>query len=276
MAILPETSRELGSLQANRRFLTGQHYGVMPQAGVPGLDIGTVDYDPVTHTPEQVNHFLPEGLSGQPQVSMRLPHRPLHFNIISQHTATTEYPLVTKAKESLQVALAEALAEASPEMTDRPANYLVGDAEFLPRIRGWEVSAAQLGNHQHAAQEVSRLAESGLTFVIGDLEHLPLPDQRRFSELIAIKVNHPLERWLRQGLGWVSLGGSLEVDTSNTAQVEQVNNLLAGHHQQIVTDLEARGVQVVEVVVSPTHPDGFNATEVDSQIAAKISQVAHA
>jgi hypothetical protein len=270
MVELQQTGEALASMPANNQLMAGVHMSGNLKAGVPGLSMGRIDFDPMKHSANDIDLGAPPSPTGDYQVMQVRPVHPLHINLVSTHMRAAEDPRITATKLEAQTQIKNALTWALPGVTDRAYQYSIGDNILGETSRQDQLIGIAEQDEAAASQQVADIARWGLTFVIGDLHRLQLPADQRFDHMVAIKVNHRTEREIPEGIGFFSLGGLVEVNTNKPKQLAKANDKLEAQHREIVERLEDRGVQVVSVIADPSIPEHFNAPVVDKDIAQAL------
>lgn len=275
MADLPNTFEALAEIPANRHFGYGQHPEHMVRSTALGRQLGYTEFDANLHSPDQIDPFSLLGMAlEQDMVPIVEPVRPLVFNVVTDFSAATEYAGVTAAKRAVARDMAHAIDD-SRDMTDLSFLYLVGDDVPTQGVPHHDILQNEKGDVTALSANVEEIAQNGLTFVVSDFSRLRLPDTARFDDLIAIKVNHLLERQVPAKVGRISLGGLAVVDTDKPRQLAKVNHELEERHQAIVAGLEARGAQVASVITAPKYLHKYDVTDADKQIAGAIRVVSN-
>lgn len=270
MLSLPETQEVLASFAATNQNGWGEHTHGNLTAGVDGLQIGSVTFDPVRHQPGQINPLDVMGMAlGEYRVPMVLPYRPLAANVIIDLTRRQDHPMVTTAKRNLGVSLTNALEASLPGITDKIHGYVIGDTVEQLQAAGFEQidPADEVTN----ARMISDIAAEGLTIVISDFRHLEF-EPNSLGDTVAVKTNHPSERSITANVGLITLRGDVEVNTSNARQLAAVNDRLQKEHDRITGMLRVADASVAEAVVTPRAPEGYDLSAVDQSIAAALAE----
>lgn len=265
MARLQQTYEALASLEANAGHTFGEHVRRRVQAGTDGVYIGEAEFDPARHDPAEIDPMAMGSALDRPHVSQVFPNRPLHVSIIADRTARAEDPKVASAKANAMAGLVNALDESLPGVTDQSFIYAAGGS--LPNAE-----ALHVRDRSELPGQVSDLALSGLTIVVSDFQGMSF-QPRSLEGVVAVKLNHPLERKIPADVGRVSLGGEYELDTRDHMQVRAYNALLQRHHDDTVDGLESAGAVVASVIADPRRDQGFNAARADEYIADAIGEI---
>jgi hypothetical protein len=121
-------------------------------------------------------------------------------------------------------------------------------------------------------RELSGLAMHRMAIAISDFQGVELMPGS-LDKVIAIKLNHPLEREIPANVGRISLGGAHELDTRNPQQLIAYNGLLQRRHETTVSGLEAAGATVTSVVFDPSFESGYDISGADERLAAAVKRV---
>lgn len=272
MVALPETAHALDSLAANGHFGVGEHRAHMIQAGVPGLQLGYEAFDPRRHQTHQIDVLAPfTDFLGEEQVQLVRPERPLLINVITDYSSVNQHPVLSETKSRLAEDLGDSIAEALPGMNDRVRFFAVGDG--VPRDLGNEVEIIEIDDTEVLTKEIDAIAMDGLTFVVGSFNRLKLAESRRGGEVVAVKVNHPLDRRIPANIGIVGIQGLGEVNTRKSKSLGLINDRLELRHQGIVRELEDNGVVVASVVAALQNPSEYDIQAADAEIASAIASL---
>lgn len=268
MALLHETSDALGDFAANTQYGFGSHYERNIRTGVAGLPLGDTEFDPTRHQLSDINHLSPmTDLTGEFYVSEVIPQRPLTVNVILDGRGGNEHHVIAAQKRRAQQGISTGLVEAVPGITDHAAAYVLSD-ENTRNYTNFDGEYLPVRSEEEAGRIVEDIALSGLTFVVSDFKKLRL--QRIDGQMIAIKANHPLERAIPQNIGFVSLGGAIELDTHNLRQLNRVNSALEQRHDAIIDGIQAAGAKAISVQAVPKSEHGFFVMNTDRRIAEAV------
>lgn len=274
MATLPETTNVLSELSSDAVYGLGDHTEYAIRTGLAGLPLGDVQFDPSRHSLNHINHLAPLAeATGEYYVRQVLPSRPMYINVVVDGRTGSEHPVIADHKRRASYALSEAIVNSVPGIADHAAQYELVDANDR---NGFTSNYEQIvvSGETDASLQVSDLALGGLTFVVSDFKRLSF--ERVDGQLVAVKLNHPLERALPpMTKGFLSLGGGLEVNMGNAEQVAYVNDRLAAQHEAILSTLRESSAQTASAVAAPKNPDGFLSADVDREIAVAIQTLAH-
>lgn len=253
---LPRTSEVLTQYGANVPFGLGSHLDPSISTGVSGISVGEVPFDPALHDATDIDFgSAEEMLTGDFHVEQVIPERPLSYFTVVDATARREFDSIARTKRIARGLIAGAL-------TDQVVS--IGDRAMLEDVVGQD--------RQPFTVKTKDALDMGLTFALGDFEGFNA--KRDLNGLVAIKVNHLLERELPANVGYISLGGAVEIDTNNPNQLAQVNDALEQKHQEVVESLESADAQVVCVVADPRLKPEFDAPKTDEDIAKAIEKLA--
>lgn len=274
MAELPQTYAVLAEMSANRHFGLGQHAEHVIRSTAIGRQLGHTAFDALLHTPDQIDPFSLMGMAlEQDMVPMYEPARPLLMNIVTDMSAQREHPSVTLAKRRVSHDISAAIDD-TLEATDQAFLYLVGDNIPERGMPYHEIISVPQGDKEALGEKVSQIALDGLTFVVSDFNRLKLPEHTHFDELVAVKVNHVLERKIPEGFNRViSLGGLGEIDATSKRKVTKANAYLEEMHQKTVSELKSHGVHVASVIVSPKQAQIYDVSPADAGIATALRKI---
>lgn len=268
--LLPQTYTALAELPADTRFASGGHVAYNPQENVYGLEIGEVAFDPSVHSASDIMPFSPtEELTGQQQVEMVLPYKPLTLNIVADYVEkSNDHPNIRKIKALAVQKLLEAIEESMPSIMDRVYSYSLGESIQKEQYLTQKIPDAEL---PVMADKVADISNSGLSIMISDFRRLPVAETgKQLPETIAIKVNHPAELSLPKNCGVIALGGALEVNTNNSKSLDNFNAILNSRHQAIVDKLKASGMSVITAVTNHKMVHGLDIAQIDQDLAQAI------
>lgn len=279
MALLPQTQAVLAEISANRQHEIGLHSALQVRAGVPGLDVGEMQFNPALHSPADINPLSVWGLvMGVPHVQLSVPHESLETRIIVQHEAGHEDPRFSYLKQRMAALLLESFEDSKLSVTDRVRTYHIGDVEDDLLEMGTELIPVR-NNPEAAAKTVAELTQEGLSFVISDFNHLPLTElgKGNFPATVGVKLTHPSELPLKPGKGTVPLGGKRELDLGNPKQLAAYNASIEKLQAERVERLESVGIAVAQVVFDHTLEStyGLDVAAADKAIAQATAHVAH-
>ncbi len=271
MALLQETQRALEAVSADNLLKSGMHPSGNIRVGAQGLYISTEAYDPVHHSPFDIDVLSPfAAVYEEDQVTITMPERPLSPNLVIDTTNRQEHPVFTDTKVALAGVLGSAIREALPGINDCLYRYAAieddrANTSLPPGFEPLEVTDA--GDFQ---AKVARLAFRNLTFVVSDFSKWDFDEeftQNPLHNIVAVKVNHPAESFLPSGLGFVPIGEGKTVNTDNPRKRNKANAELEVRHNQIVSGLEAAGARVASVIAAINKPLQFDLQSTDHAIA---------
>lgn len=266
MARLQRTHAALASLEANAGHAYGEHVRRNVQAGFDGVYIGEAEFDPTRHDPSDIDAFAMGEALDKPHVSQVFPSRPLHINIVADRTGRSEDPRVTAVKGAAAASLVGSLDESLPGVTDQSFIYIAGHGN-LP-----DAETLRVSNRNELPGQVSDLALDGLTLVVSDFQGMRF-EPGSLDGVVAVKLNHPLERAIPAGVGRISLGGEYELDTRDGTQLGAYNQLLQAQHDRTVSGLESAGATVASVIADPRYEQGYDIGAADEEIASAIGEI---
>ncbi len=270
---LPETAGALSEAMANSQFGPGAHAFANARPGIGGLYLGEVPFDPTYH---EAADILPvsmmEDVTGQPHVGLYRPEHPLHVSVVTDYGNVEDDGRITRSKREAARNLTDGIVAQLTSVTDRLDSFAVGAGPNTPLARNEYELIGREASEEDRADEIAHVGLSGLTLVISDFRHLPLGQvgPGSFRETLALKVNHPWERRIPAGVGFLSLKGLAEVNTNKPRELEKANRRLEEQHQRKVEELEAAGVTVASIVLQPKLPLKVDEKEVDKALAAGL------
>lgn len=267
---LPRTQEALHVLASDDRFGSGTHIESRVQTGMDGMIIGEEPFDPIYHSPYDINPgSLMEAVTGQPYVDQVLARRPLSVNVVADYGDGGDHPKITAMKQRLAMVLKTAAQNAVPSITDRVYTYAIGTGDYYEQnIDAWLDDGDEVGR----AISVASLCLDGLTFVISDFRRLPLyaVEGVNLEDAMAIKANHPAELSLPANVGVIPLGHGEEINTNKTKQLERKNAELQARHLSIIHKLQQANISVIGAVYDPREAGGFQAETVDADLSNAI------
>lgn len=288
---LPETQQAISQLAANRPLMFGMHDNDQLKIGVPGHVVAEIPFDPALHDPSAINPLsIWEDILGEPHVQQVIPSNPLAVNIVvhregrdvSKETAGRKG---SQPSSELQQELIVPVSDAKMQLASELREALLGARVPGDKIRSYFVGApmtageaggsykAETEEPEAASQAIAELCLKGLTFVISDFNRLRLRETGANKHgLVAVKVNHRLERELPSGVGVIAVGGLREVNTNRAARLEAANNDLAAKHTEIVRRLGQAGAQVASLMVGGREP-GLDFLATDQALAQAVEQI---
>ncbi len=277
MSLLPESEVAFAEVAASESYTFGAHTGPEVLAGAQGRDVGEMTFDATLHDPADINPLsLWQQITGEPQVDMVIPDRPLHFNVVAHQRRSTEadYFDIHRSKRELAGTVVSALEQSLPGMTDKVWSYEVGEAATQDAPDHVEVITTN-GDPAVDAAQVADLCQDGLAIVISDFLSLPIESTPKatFPYTVAIKANHPLDLSLPANCGRVPsgvMGG--EVNTDDPRVLKEVNRAMEKAHNDTITRLEEVGIAVGQIILNRrVHPVfGFDIDAADLEIATAI------
>lgn len=272
---LPNTTDALSTLLTNQRWSQGANQASHIEVGSMGIVLGDVEYDPTKHSPSDINPLsLMAEATGIEHVQQNMPEKPLNIGVIVDVASIDDDPRIRARKMDAARQLTGLLADAMPSITDHIHSYVVGSGSYAEAAIGESQMMGIEASDEQRALQVAQFCLDGLTFVISDFRRLPLANAgQRFSEAVAIKLNHPLERRIPGGIGVIGLGNGYEVDTNSDKQLAIVNNKLEAKHQATVEALEHRGLEVASVLIDPFAVDGIDHKSSDNAVASAINRL---
>lgn len=258
MVRFPESRNQIEDLSANLPRHTGLHQLQQQAVSVGGLDIGSMDFDPMRHLAHQIDPLsVMQDISGMDQVRIQLPSNPLLVTIVG------DYRFGSDAKE---------IKKMKTEATDSIINGLV---EIIPSLDPTDTYKLEgIGTEESDERELLELCGEGLCIVISDFKKLSF--KKSFSDradVLALKLNHPAEMGVVPNRGTISLGGLYELDTNNPAQVKAANALLEKRHHERMTRLHNAGARAGSALIRPESVDIIDCKAVDKSIATMLKSI---
>lgn len=275
----PETSAALRELGATTTYGIGVHTHPTIAVGVPGLTLGDVQFNPAKHDFLDVNHFSLMGeATGDLHVTEVLPNRPLNLNIVTDLGSIWDARVVTRRKAQAARDIGEGILAAMPSLTDRATTYTVGDSPRNP-ARSGETRLVSLDEARESgrAESVAALAPEGPLVVFSDFIHLPLEEhvtEDVARNVLAVKINHPFERKIPANIGVLALNAGYDLDTSKKRQLARANARLDDRHAGVMARLENAGITVVDIILDPKQPGGFDQHYADVRVAEGLKALA--
>lgn len=269
---LPETEQALADLASNNVRMSGMHATGTLRVGTQGMYVDTETYDPVKHSPLDIDPLSPFSLVyGEDQVTRVMPERPLGANVLIDLTARHEHPVVGQAKTKFAYDLSGAIKASLPGMNDRLYSYVTTGVQGGNNIP-FDHEIIKVENPDELNDIVNDLVVGGLTFVISDFRTVSPArlSHRLNNSLIAVKVNHPSERVIPAGVGHVPLGNGKLVNSNKPKQLAAINEQLEAQHTAIVDGLEAAGAAVVSIITAPSQPNLYDSQAADQALAEAI------
>ncbi len=254
MVRFPNTRNQIEDLEAHFRHSGGVHKFPHETVASVGLDVGSVDFDPLRHGAHQIDLSSPMAeYLGVEQVRKVLPMTPLLVRIVLDEQNKGDHPVVAGMKRQAGRSIAQGIQDIMPSFDRFDIVTLTGE---------------------DSEPSLDELCDTGLAIVVGDLERVPLPDAfNERADVVALKVNHPSERSIPANVGKLSLGGVWEVNTDNSTQLQRVNAWLEDAHNQRLARFEAAGAITGSYVLDAQAPDYVVDRHVDEVLSMVLAQV---
>lgn len=264
---LPKTEDALYALSADMRDGFGDHINHALSAGDVSVQLGAEAFDPNYHDIADVDPSLQESqMMDSLYVPTGLASRPLVVNIVQDQMLRSENTLFGLQKKALSDQLTDALEYAAPS-TDPVTGSIITD-QVVERHDFRHVAKAN--SRPDGVKKIEWLAVGGLAVVISDYQNMKF-DSGSMQNVVAIKVNHLLERTFPAGLGPRKVGSGLVLNTDNPKDLYEYNARLQEKHEGIVDGLQQAGALVVPVVADlRIKPHTFNVAQTDLQIARAV------
>jgi hypothetical protein len=279
MSLLPETESAFREYASTQQLYSGQHESAQHKAGVNGRFVGEVDYNPFKHRGVLPSPYsVWEEVTGEEQVRMVIPNKAMDVHLVLHQpgsvSADNTFNLGSH-RRFLANQLFEELDDVISSAGDRVFQYSVGEDALSVQSTDAEISETN-GDPEEDAKQIAEICQQGLTVVLSDFLHLPLHQENmaNFPSTLGVKVNVPYDLELPQSDTVIRTnirGG--EINFSNRKEVERVNALLKANHERIIRNLGLSGIAVASAIYSPDFYDGFDATQVDHQIAAAVEKL---
>lgn len=265
MAYFPRVSHELERQAGQIRKMPGLHEHPQIAVAPVGLQVGSTDFDPARHSWAAIDALSPmETVTGEQQVRVVKPINPALLTIIGDYRTGDNHPVINDSKRRAVEAIVAGLVKSKPvfdkvsvEEFERGANETDADVD------------------EELADEIAR---PGLKILVGDggqiaRENTPFT---RIGDALYVRVKHPLELSVPRNVGYVTLGGNVEVNTNDDEQTDYADELLTGRHENDNNRLRALGLHTVLTTLRPLN--GFNDEIIDTQhvdqvIAGGIAQL---
>ena len=275
-----QTESALAELPSNLFDSRGRHNSFDIKTGVSGIKIGESEYDPIKHTPLDIDPMSTMGMiTGMPYVRQVIPSRPIEANVILHNSKEGSRSDIFEIKSRLASSLIGEISRAMPAIRDRINCYVIGDdlelSQELLKLGANVVKGTE--DPVIAATKTSDLCMNGLAFIISYFERLPLQDlDHMFSRTVGIKVNHQYDvniDELRGRKAVLGVGGSREIRLWKNKDVDSFNEGLKNHDEAIVDRLKKVGISLARVISDQSETSGFNVKRADSQIAEAINRL---
>jgi hypothetical protein len=270
---MPRTEEAFDDLYANMVEEMGSHANETLALSDVKLSIAAQPFNPLTHDPRDIDLTLIESLiTGIPHVSVGLTHRPVTINIIQDRTPRRGSEKFSQQKNRLAGMLAESLLYVVPHRDPTTGSLLGPDLISADLHEMDEVIEAE--TRADGAVYAAQLALNGLSIIFSDFRDLNFAP-RSLENVVAVKVNHLMERSVPHGIGVISLGGGVELNTRKQRQVNAYNQKLEREHGAILDNLQSAGAVVVPVVADlRIKPNGFDVNQTDLRIAEALNSLA--
>jgi hypothetical protein len=272
---LPNTTDALSALLTNQRWSQGANQTSHIEVGSMGVVLGDTEYDSARHSPTDINPLsLMAEATGMDYVQQVISEKPLNISVVTDLGNMDDDSRISRRKHDVARNLTSLLTDAMPSITDYVHSYVVGAGVHAEAAIGESQMLGVEASDQQRAAQVAQFCLDGLAIVISDFRHLPLADtDGRFNETIAVKLNHPLERKIPEGIGVIGLGNGYEVDTNSDKQLAIINEKLDLRHQATVEALERSGIKVASVVIDPIALGGLGYDSADEALAEAINRL---
>src|SRR5690606_16110980 len=124
--------------------------------------------------------------------------------------------------------------------TDTVANGIV---EAMPALDFLEkVTIVDNDDNTRDEADVYEAVAEGLSFIVSDFQRFELAEKfSNRADVVALKVNHPMELEVPANVGHLILGGLVEINTNNARELAAYNAELADYHADIVARIKATG-----------------------------------
>jgi hypothetical protein len=281
MVRLEKTAAALYDLLGGPEVRFGQHITNTVVAGQYGLAVGETMLDPTVHDMGDMNPFAltPMMLEDDiPYVDLNMPYRSVELNVIVDDDSAKplRHEWLRPMKEYRQT-LAKTLVseiEDSKQPEDVVNLHVIGSPSD-PESYGRGVNIQETKSPEESAKVAAEICRNGIAIIISNFMELPIGQSEtdRFSQLIAVKANYPIELSYPANSGVWSLGGTASIDTNNSKELRAKNVKLAEFHQSIVRRLVAKGAHIAHVVYDPNFSDGFNKQDVDFKLAQSVREL---
>ena len=259
MVRFASTSNQIEQLGANIQNRFGRHARLQPTVSVGGIDVGSLDYNPRRHKPSQIDPFsLMAQITGEAQVRVQIPMNPLLISFVGDYRFHGDRPEVARMKTKAIDTILRSLEDTVPNLDPQDTRKLRGGPETDARTE----------------EELLRFCSDGLCVIVGDFRRFKL--DKAFSNranVIALKVNHGIERSVMSNVGQVSLGRGVSVNTNKPEALQRVNDSLAEQHDTIMARLEAAGAIAGSVILAPRAEGHLLMPDTDLVMAGAIQSI---
>ncbi|HUA13100.1 MAG TPA: hypothetical protein VL989_01205 [Candidatus Sulfotelmatobacter sp.] len=271
---LAATTDALANLVTNSPILWGEHDHPKSSVGFSDFPLYHRPFDPELDDPSNIDHSSYDSIvMDEPHVAIIHPPRQLDIRVVAEQrvpTSLDERFGLGAARNGLNIAIARALEESLPGVTDEALLFSVGSA--AARDQDFEV-LTHSDDPEEQADLIRGLSHDGLTIVLSSFLRLDPKKLKSNQPMIAIKTNAPWDLELpKAGLVIRSGKGLGEVDLSDDRQRGEANRLLIKEDQRVVDSLLTAKIAVARAVFDKSSPDGVNWPRVDASIAQAIER----
>lgn len=254
---LVQTEQVLRDLYAHTDSNYGVHTFPEQRVSAAGIDLGSLDYDPERHEAHMIDPLSAmQDVFDVPQVHVQLPFRPIVASVITDRRIEDVNPRIAESKLLAIDSIGGALVKVMPPL------------DFV------KVAEIDFGSTDEADErDAVRLANEGLGIIVSDFSRFNL-GPKTFSgrsDVLAVKVNHPIELEVPAGVGRLVLGGVLEINTDNPNELEAYNHDLSNYHASINERIRQSGAVCVQVVTDASVGHRFDSVLADTELASAIS-----
>lgn len=258
MVRFPESRNQIEQLSANIPRQAGLHQLQQQAVSVGGLDIGSMDFDPMRHMAHQIDPLsVMQDISGVEQVRIQLPSNPLLVTVVGDYRFGKDADEVREMKAASIDAIIKGIVEIVPSLDPADTYKMQGE-----------------GAEEKDEQDLLELCSQGLCIVVGDFKKIsakkPFSDR---ADVLALKVNHPSELHIQPKRGTISLGGYYELNTNDSRQVQAANVLLEKTHMERIMRLQTAGAIVGATLLRPDTKDLIDVKDVDTTLARMLRQI---
>lgn len=255
---LNKTEQALQELYAHTYRNPGMHTYPEQRVAADGLDLGSQDFDAERHEAHLIDPLSAmEEVFETPQVRLVLPNKPIIATII-----------MDKRVQDVNQRIADSKLRAIQEI-----GSLIYDST-APLDFVFNKAVLETGSSDEEDQkDVIDETNQGLGIIVSDFSRFDFKKGEfgNRSDVLAVKVNHPIELEVPANVGRLVLGGIWEINTDNADELADYNQALAERHAAIMENIRNAGATCVQVVVDANVDHRFDRLTTDKILATAIS-----